>query len=237
MSDRADELATRVALHRVAVHVLARRRQEVTGRIGLRATPGGFGTPSFGPPDAPEVLRVAGGTLLREVGGDVASTSLHGSTLRQLAAFAGTDLSAPLDVGRDTPAPGDPDEPLAVDDGHALALAEWFHVGWQVLDRVAATATAPTATQLWPEHFDAGSAVSVGSGPDDRCNLGASAGDGGIPEPYLYVGPWGPGRPGDPAYWNAPFGAVLRRSEVVGDPVAAGEAFLREGLARLAAGG
>ena len=44
---------------------------------------------------------------------------------------------------------------------------------------------------------------------DDRVNLGASPGDGFHAEPYLYVGPWGPHRPGAPGFWNAPFGAVL----------------------------
>ncbi len=57
--------ATRNALQRVAVHVLARRRHAVTGRFGLRATPGGFGTPAFGPDE--EVLRIAGDRLVRPV--------------------------------------------------------------------------------------------------------------------------------------------------------------------------
>ncbi len=38
---------TREALHTIAEHVLAPARYAVTGRIGLRATPGGFGTPPF----------------------------------------------------------------------------------------------------------------------------------------------------------------------------------------------
>src|SRR5262245_10681805 len=40
--------ATRAELHRVAAHVIARRRFVVTERFGLRVTPGGFGTPLFG---------------------------------------------------------------------------------------------------------------------------------------------------------------------------------------------
>ena len=39
---------TRDVLKRIATHVLARRRYAATGRFGLRATPGGFGTPAFG---------------------------------------------------------------------------------------------------------------------------------------------------------------------------------------------
>lgn len=32
-------------------------------------------------------------------------------------------------------------------------------------------------------------------------------GDSYHPEPYLYVAPWEAERPGDVAYWNAPFGS------------------------------
>src|ERR687898_1263919 len=39
--------ATRGALHAVAEHVLAAALHRSTGRIGLRATPDGFGTPRF----------------------------------------------------------------------------------------------------------------------------------------------------------------------------------------------
>jgi hypothetical protein len=232
MSDAAE--ATRASLHRVAVHVLARRRAEVSGRIGLRATPGGFGTPSFGPPDAPEVLRVAGTTLVHESGGDVRATPIGGATLRHLAAFAGADLDGALDVGHDTPPLGDPDDVLLLDGAAAADVAGWFDLGWRVLDRVVAVAAAPTAIQLWPEHLDAGCSVATGPGADDRCNLGASPGDGGVPEPYLYVGPWGSARPGpDDGFWNAPFGAVRRARDLGPDPVAAGVAFLLAGLDRL----
>ena len=39
---------TRTELHRVAEEVLGPAREKVTGRFGLRALPGGFGTPPFG---------------------------------------------------------------------------------------------------------------------------------------------------------------------------------------------
>jgi hypothetical protein len=42
-------------------------------------------------------------------------------------------------------------------------------------------------------------------------NYGVSPGDGFLPEPYAYVGPWTP-REGE--FWNAPFGAVRRASEL-----------------------
>jgi hypothetical protein len=215
-------VSTRGELQRVATHVLARRRHDVTGRFGLRATPGGFGTPAFGPPDTVEVVRVAGTTLVHEVGGETVAVALDGSTLRSLAGVVGVDLSVEFHAGNDTPPLGDPDEPLHVDATEATAVADWFDLGWRALDAVG----VPHSTiQLWPEHFDVGCAVA------DRCNLGASPGDSFSEEPYLYVGPWAADdRPGDPAFWNAPFGAVLRRSDL-GDPVA----FFHGGLATLGA--
>ena len=65
-------------------------------------------------------------------------------------------------------------------------------------------------------------------------NLGFSPGDAFSDEPYVYVGPWGAARPGAAGYWNAPFGAVLTRSEVHG--VDDGLAFIRTGLDCLGVG-
>ena len=80
--------------------------------------------------------------------------------------------------------------------------------------------------QLWPEHFDVGTACDLGSGRG--VNLGFSPGDTSSDEPYVYVGPWGPERPGPHDYWNAPFGAILPRSAV--DRAATAGDFLRRGL-------
>ncbi len=159
---------------------------------------------------------------------------LAGSTLRHLADAAGADLDAAFDAGTDTVALGDVDEPLAVDEASALALGDWYDLGWRVIDRVLPAGAS--RLQLWPEHFDAGCDVPVGPDPGERCNLGASPGDGPDGAPYLYVGPWGPDRPGAPAFWDAPFGATLGYDELrtAGDPVTAGEAFLRRGLSLLA---
>jgi hypothetical protein len=148
-------------------------------------------------------------------------------SLRVLADLAGADLERPLDVGHDTPPLGDPDEALSLDVAAADAIASWFDLGWKTLDAAGRGHQASTI-QLWPEHFDAGCDVAVGPGPDDRCNLGFSPGDGFHPTPYLYVGPWTSERPGPAGYWNAPFGAVLGRDDVLAgaDPVA----FLQRGL-------
>jgi hypothetical protein len=227
--------ADRRTLHRVAAHVLGRRRHQVSGRFGLRATPGGFGTPAFGV--GPESVRVAGTTVVREAGGDATYLSITGSTLRELAEFVDTDVSTAFSVGEEGPEVGDADSPLALDPASTERLAMWFALGWQVLDTVIAGlgASAQAATvQLWPEHFDAGTNVALASGA--RVNLGASPGDDTSAEPYLYVGPWGPERPGDRSYWNAPFGALRTWSAMAHDDVVGeGVRFVRHGLALLGA--
>ena len=227
----ADFEATRTSLHAVAAHVLGRRRFDVSGRFGLRATPGGFGTPAFG--DGPETVRVAHGSLVRETAGEAAYLAITRSSLRGLAEFAGTDIDRDFSVGADTPAVGDPDALLAVGPASAALVAEWFALGWRALDEVVGSmgaGAAPATIQLWPEHFDAGTNVGLATG--SRVNLGASPGDAFSVQPYLYVAPRGPERPGDPDFWNAPFGAVLRWRDVVDqpDPVGRAVAFLGTGL-------
>ena len=217
---------TRDALHRIAAHVLARARYDATGRFGLRATPGGIGTPMFGE----EVLRIAGGVLVREHGGHASAMPLGGSTLADLAAFAGVDLTAAFAAGDAMPSVGDAHAPLSVDATEIAILADWWHFGTRVIDAVAAAGPDAMAVQLWPEHFDVGTSVAIDEA--ERANLGASPGDAFSDEPYLYVGPWSDRRPGDASYWNAPFGAALTRHEInaTADPFEAGVAFLRRGL-------
>ena len=93
-------------------------------------------------------------------------------------------------------------------------LADWFALGWRALDVVVDPDSGldeVTVIQLWPEHFDAGTTVTIATGT--KVNLGFSPGDSYEPEPYLYVGPWEAERRGDPSYWNAPFGAILRAGQ------------------------
>ena len=127
---------TRTELHRVAAHVIARRRFLVTGRFGLRVTPGGFGTPLFGDD---EVVRVDGDALLRERRvADRAVTTTHGlggATLQELAAFADVDLDPGFSVGTDTPDLGDAGVPLAVDAPSIGVMAEWYARGARAIDR------------------------------------------------------------------------------------------------------
>lgn len=253
--------STREALRIVAVHVVARAERAETGRIGLRPTPGGLGTPDFGADR--RRLRISGGMLVAEWGGSptrARATTIDGSSLAELAAFAGVDLDdAEFSVGRDTPAVGDPAAVLSVDEPSALALADWYALTSHALDRVLAGlpvdpaegfSGAPSLAQLWPEHFDIALDVAFDpSAPGERrVNLGGSPGDPGLGaasaedgpgpdlgDPYLYVGPWTADRPGDPAMWNAPFGAVLPYAELAAatDPRAAAADFYHSALERL----
>lgn len=232
--------STREALQRVAVHVVARARIEAAGRFSLRITPGGFGTPELGP-DGRRV-RVSGGSLVVESDAPgaarTASTPIDGATLAELAAFAGVDLGETIDVGHDTPPVGDPAATIRIDAGPAAAIAEWYRAVAAMLDDVVAAIPASagaTLPRLWPEHFDV--AVDAEARPGVRVNLGGSPGDGYSDEPYLYVGPWTADRPGDAAFWNAPFGATVTRSQLGAGPgewILAGTAFLLDGFGRLA---
>jgi hypothetical protein len=234
MSDRSPALRT---LHLVGVHIVARARQQATGRFSLRVTPGGFGSPEFGA-DSRRV-RVAHGTLIVETDapGAPASTAraVHGASLRELGDVAGVDLAATLDVGHDTPDMGDPESPLALDDPGASGVAQWFGIVAAALDRVVAELPASrgaSVARLWPEHFDV--AIDAAATPDVRVNLGGSPGDAFSGEPYLYVGPWTPDRPGAGDFWNAPFGAARTRSQLdAADLVGSATAFLLDGLRRL----
>lgn len=228
-----DEVPTRRELQRVATHVLARARADHGGRFGLRATPSGIGTPVFGPDDT--TLRLTGTTLVREhqtpTGAVAATLDLAGRTLADAAGFAGVDLDREFAPGSDAPEVGDPDAPLHLDAEAATRLLGWYPMGARVLDSILGELSAPTAAQLWPEHFDLGLAAETGSG---GVTIGASPGDDVVPEPYLYVAPWEATRPGDPSYWTVPFGAVVTRSDLAGsDPVEGSLEFVRRGLALL----
>ena len=217
---------TRLALHVLAEHVVAPARHAANGKIGLRWTYGGFGTPFFG--DDRQV-RVEDGSLV--VAGPRADRRERVTTLRAATALA--DLPEAVSTGVYTPTtPGDPDRPLDVDPAPARALGDWFGFCASVLEQLRAEAGAadtPSRLQLWPEHFDL--AVDLGP-PGSRANFGGSPGDDLHPEPYLYVGPWEPqAGPDADDYWNEPFGASLSYRALVdgADPLA----FLRRGKALL----
>jgi hypothetical protein len=66
---------TRLRLHRVAEETLKPARERVTGRFGLRALPGGFGTPPFG---EGQQLHVEGTELVTRHGSSVERQPLEG---------------------------------------------------------------------------------------------------------------------------------------------------------------
>ena len=210
---------TRTALHAVSEHVLAAARYAVTGRIGLRPVPGGFGTPAFPHGDVTRSVWVVGATLqLRDDEAVVASAPL--STLRAAGELVGVEPCAPVDVY--PPATSlDLDQPLAVDPGAAAVIAEWFALCDQALASLVADDGTASDVQLWPEHFDLATTI-------DEVNYGGSPGDDAHDEPYLYVGPWSV--PEGP-FWNEPFGASRSRSDMVDAEAAL--AFFREGRAEV----
>jgi hypothetical protein len=220
-----DSLAeTRRTLHAVAEWILAPARNEAVGRIGLRWTRDGFGTP-FLPGD--RQLRVSGSALVVQSGASAEARTL--TTLADAATFASVAPAMATDVFAPTTS-WDADRQLGIDAAAARCVADWFGFATSVLEELRRETVAPGRVQLWPEHFD----VAVDAGDEAagrRVNLGASPGDDDHPSPYLYVGPWAGGPRTDP-YWNETFGASLGYSDIVGadDQRAAALAFLRHGI-------
>lgn len=220
MSDEA-VIGTRRGWHALAEHVLSAARHAATGRIGLRPTPGGFGTPPFDSRHGARQVRVEGVDLV--VIDDRGERRTPITTLAEAAAFAEVAPGAPAVYTPSTAL--DLHAPLAVDPGAAAVLAGFFARTAEALDRLVGERAAdhPAEVQLWPEHFDLATTIA-------EVNYGGSPGDDEHPTPYLYVGPWNPPEP-DGAFWNEPFGA-----SVTDDGTRTVEeilAFFREGYERL----
>lgn len=223
---------TREELHRLAFYVLSAAREEATGKIALRYTRDGFGTPFFG---ADRQIRIAGTELIVQEGTSAAARPI--TTLDAAAAFAGIAY-APQRAGEfDVPAGGAGTRPLTVSAPAASALADWFGFAFSVLEELRAGAGGPAVgrVQLWAEHFDP--ALELGDEAlGQRASYGASPGDAQHAEPYLYVAPWGePDRTdpfwGDPAFGGASLG--YRELLAADDQRAAALDFYRAGLGRL----
>lgn len=196
-------VATRESLRALACYVIAPYRKARTGRIGLRATSGGFGTPPL--PDSTRVV-VRGDRIVLDPGDSICIT-----TLQAAADFLGVPLSSDPGVGTDLPS-FEPGVDLNVDAAASAALGAWYAFAERSLARLAGTGLSVNEPQLWPEHFDL--AVQVEVGADVRANVGFSPGDRDSDDPYLYIGPHDTtGLAG--SFWNAPFGAMLTYSELV----------------------
>lgn len=178
---------TIAALHLLAERVVSPAREQATGNeIALRWTPGGFGTPEFGPG---RQVRVEGAELVVVAGGEERRRPI--GSCRDAVALTGL------------PTAGRWEEPLDVDDAAARWLGDFYGVAFAALEALRATAgpqDAPSPAHLWPEHFDI--AIELGDeAAGVRANYGASPGDADHDEPYVYVGPW-TARPEGPL-WNA----------------------------------
>jgi hypothetical protein len=198
---------TRDALHRVAERVMSPARRRANGKIALRWTLGGFGTPFFG---ADAQIRVDGAQLVIDAAREERRLPL--ATIRDSAAAIGFDLD-----GADEAAD---DAPLQIDATASRFLGDWFGFVTSVLEQLRAEAPEewePSRVQLWPEHFDV--AVELGSEEAERrAGLGGSPGDEVHPEPYLYVAPWTARPFGD--LWKAKGfpGAEMSYAELVAAP-------------------
>ena len=195
---------TRKQLHTLAEHVLAPARHRVNGKIGLRFTRGGFGTPFFGDD---EQIRLEGDEVVRQHGHRETRQKL--TTPEEVAQLAGIRCGAPRDVYRPTTAI-DPDERLDIDPVGARYLGDLYGLGTSVLEELRARVTpeeTPSRVQVWPEHFDV--ALELGDqNAGERAGYGLSPGDDNHGAPYLYVVPWDE-CPSD-AWWNGTYFAGAR---------------------------
>ncbi len=233
---------SRLSLHRVAAYVVSPARRQAMGRMGLRAAPGGFGTPSFGGPAGITTVGVEQtNVVIRTAEGE------RSAPITTLAA-AGDHVGVAPDVEwaaeLDIPIPGQLDAPLTIEPGDAAALAAWYSFGWSILEQLSMDPLSHEASdpQLWPEHFDA--AIEIGSdSAQRRASFGFSPGDvnrdgtpGPEPLPYVYVAPWYPDKSGKEEYWNAGRLAVVRYAHLVkaSDPRLTAIRFLKQGRSILA---
>lgn len=231
MSPLPDEYTpTREALHAVAEHILGAASYAAIGKIGLRGNESGFVTQDMNG----HTLTVSGPFITDSE----RSLLLTGSTLADVAEWAGIAPGAPATVYAPL-TPLDLETPLDIDGDCAVMIGEWFAGMQTVLDGLVDDATDADPIQLWPEHFDL--ATAIGSKADGRrANYGASPGDGAIPEPYLYVGPWdiaGTQERVPKFVFTHSWGTAMPYSELknAADPIAAAEGFFRTNRKRLAA--
>ena len=223
---------SRDALHQIAFFAIAPARYQAVGRMGLRAIPGGLGTPEF---DG-QVAGIQGNLLVFTKDDNTATRTI--TTVRDAATFFGVDYEVQwYEDFHDALEPVDPDQRLQVDADAASALANWFAFGFVVLERLRTHGPGPDASevQLWPEHFDA--ATEMGDEEaGQRASYGASPGDENHTEPYVYVSAWGEIDRSDP-FWNDEFfnGASLSYSELAeaDDPVGRAVGFLLSGYRAL----
>ena len=228
----------RLDLHRLAVYVLSPARMDAIGKMALRRTHRGFGSPFFGSDH--RQIRVEDALLVDQkgMGADVYELS----TLAAAADAVGVAIDTTTAEDFDVPTAGDLHAELAVLPEVFDFLADWYGFATRVLEATRLEMSAedsPSRVQLWPEHFD----PAFDAGDEEagrRAGYGASPGDhhtNGDPEPYFYISLWARDRVPDDPFWNAPFGAKLRFADLVvaDDHEAAAIDFLGAGHQLLAA--
>ncbi len=182
-------VSTRAAWHMLAEHVLARARYNANGKIGLRYTRRGVGTPWFRHRDRDAQVRIEGTNVVVHEDGETQSAPV--TTVAAAAELAGVQPGAPEEVYAPTTS-FTPDAPLVLDARSVEFLGAWFGFATSVLEQLRAEADPvdePSRVQLWPEHFD----LSVDLGDEHagrRGTFGASPGDDVDRDPYLYVTHW-----------------------------------------------
>ena len=225
-------VATRNSLHQFAEHVLAKARYIDDGKVELTTFAGGFATSLLA--DGRRV-RLDGVDVVVDDGNNSRRAEL--TTIAAAAAFVGVSPGFPTEL-YEAATPLEPSAALDLDRGAAESLAAWYAFTAEALEQFAGEVVdgQPSPLVLWPEHFDQAFFTSDVN-ESHRANYGASPGDAGHPEPYLYVGPWGSVVKRE--YWNATHfnGAVLPLSKLVvsTDPAGAALQFLRTGRALLTA--
>ena len=223
-------IAARAAWQSIGEHVFAKKRWLATEKIGLRVINGGVGTPHFG--DDEQLWLTVDGMFASQHG-----TTRHKpvSTLRAAAEFVNVEAGAPTSVFSPT-TPLDLDANLQTDPASAAALQAWYTFADGVIAdlRQLHSDDDPSLVQLWPEHFDVACDFGDAS-TKSRANYGASPGDGAIPTPYLYVGPWNAAERQDDPFWNESWGVALRYDELLAtaDPTIAAAEFFARGYAHL----
>jgi hypothetical protein len=203
--------ATRASLHALAEHVVAPARHHVNGKIGLRYTRRGFGTPFFA--NDVQVRIEAGEIVVQRGDGEDRSPIV---SVAQAARAVGITPGAPAEVYKPSTSP-DLERELPIDEGAALSLGAWFGFGASVLEQLRWDMqwAAPSRVQLWPEHFDL--ALELGDENfGSRAAYGVSPGDEQHPMPYLYVAPWSEDFEGP--IWNDAhfFGASFGYEDLMG---------------------
>jgi hypothetical protein len=188
----------RADLNRLVYYVISPARKAVNGKIALRWSRGGFGTPFFG---ADVQVRVEGTELVVQEGDSVRSEPI--STLANAAKFVEVGIDPELAEHGDVPPLGDDHLHLAVGDDHVAFLSDWFGFTTAVLEEtrlLGGPGDDVSRVQLWAEHFDP--AVELGSAEaGQRASFGGSPGDSSHDEPYLYVASWGEIDRSNP-FWN-----------------------------------